>query len=120
MNPCCRCRPCRMSPAFEFSSDGTSLDPLEVMFVKVKSYMLESELTFSKKAAKIHQWQQQVGGGLLLVGDDSGEWPWIHACGRYGSTDRCQHRLHRWLLHGMSWRPHKADSTPLWAVCPMT
>jgi hypothetical protein len=52
-----------VSPAFEFSSDGTSLDPLEVMFVKVKSYMLDSELTFSKKAAKYQQWQQQVGAG---------------------------------------------------------
>lgn len=33
------------------------------MFVKVKSYMLDSELTFSKKAAKYQQWQQQVGAG---------------------------------------------------------
>lgn len=49
-----------MSPAFEFSCDGTSLDPLEVMFVKLKSYMLENEMTFSKKAVKYTQWQQQV------------------------------------------------------------
>jgi hypothetical protein len=30
------------------------------MFVKVKSHMLTNELTFSKKAAKYQQWQQQV------------------------------------------------------------
>lgn len=61
------CCVCRMSPAFEFSCDGTSLDPLEVMFVKVKSYMLDSEMTFSKKAAKYQQWQQQVRVDMQTV-----------------------------------------------------
>jgi hypothetical protein len=30
------------------------------MFVKVKSYMLASEVSFSKKARKYEAWQQQV------------------------------------------------------------
>jgi hypothetical protein len=30
------------------------------MFVKVKSYMLTSEVSFSKKARKYEAWQQQV------------------------------------------------------------
>jgi len=51
-----------MTPAFEYSCDGTSLDPLEVMFVKVKSYMLDNEISYSKKAVKYQQWQQQVRG----------------------------------------------------------
>jgi hypothetical protein len=51
---------CRLSPTFEFGCDGASLGPLEVMFVKVKSHMLANEFTFSKKAAKYQQWQQQV------------------------------------------------------------
>lgn len=48
------------TPAFEYSCDGTSLDPLEVMFIKVKSYMLGNEISYSKKAVKYEEWQQQV------------------------------------------------------------
>eukprot|EP00879_Flechtneria_rotunda_P012042 GHRR01012577.1.p1 GENE.GHRR01012577.1~~GHRR01012577.1.p1 ORF type:complete len:347 (+),score=93.53 GHRR01012577.1:547-1587(+) len=50
----------KLTPATEFSCDGTSLDPLEVMFVKVKSYMITSEISFSKKALKYQHWQQQA------------------------------------------------------------
>lgn len=60
-SPCTAVCGCRLSPTFEFGCDGASLDPLEVMFVKVKSHMLANEFTFSKKAAKYQQWQQQVG-----------------------------------------------------------
>jgi hypothetical protein len=77
--PCCL----RMSPAFEFSCDGTSLDPLEVMFVKVKSYMLDTEFTFSKKAAKYQQWQQQVR--RCPVRSWHG-WACTRACGRTHGT----------------------------------
>lgn len=48
----------------EHSCDGTSLDPLEIMFVKVKSYMATSEISFTKKALKYQHWQQQVGVGF--------------------------------------------------------
>lgn len=51
---------CRKTPTGEYSCDGTSVDPLEVMFVKVKSYMAISEVSFTKKALKYQQWQQQV------------------------------------------------------------
>ncbi|WIA10790.1 hypothetical protein OEZ85_010958 [Tetradesmus obliquus] len=49
----------RLTPTGEYGCDGTSLDPLEVMFAKVKSYMLAAEVSFSKKAAKYEAWQQQ-------------------------------------------------------------
>ena len=49
----------RLTATSEFTMDGVSVDPLEVMFVKVKSYMLTSEWSFSKKAAKYQEWQQQ-------------------------------------------------------------
>jgi len=50
----------RLTPTSEYGSDGVSVDPLEVMFVKVKSYMITSEISFSKKALKYQHWQQQV------------------------------------------------------------
>lgn len=49
-----------MTPNGEWSCDGVSLDPLEVMFVKVKSYMLTSAWSFSKKAVKYQAWQNEV------------------------------------------------------------
>lgn len=58
--PCQR----RLTATSEFGLDGVSVDPLEVMFVKVKSYMLTSEWSFSKKAVKYQQWHKdQVGAG---------------------------------------------------------
>lgn len=49
-----------MTPTSEYGCDGVSVDPLEVMFVKLKSYMITSEISFSKKALKYQHWQQQV------------------------------------------------------------
>ncbi|KAF8068311.1 UVR8 [Scenedesmus sp. PABB004] len=49
----------RLTPTSEYSCDGTSLDPLEVLFVKVKSYMLASDISFSKKATRYQAWQAQ-------------------------------------------------------------
>ncbi|KIY96554.1 hypothetical protein MNEG_11409, partial [Monoraphidium neglectum] len=49
----------RLTATSEHSLDGVSVDPLEVMFVKVKSYMLSSEWSFSKKAVKYQRWQEQ-------------------------------------------------------------
>jgi hypothetical protein len=49
-----------MTPTFEFSNDGLSVDPLEVMFVKVKGAMLANRITYSSKAAKLESWQEQV------------------------------------------------------------
>eukprot|EP00878_Enallax_costatus_P024831 GHUV01026523.1.p1 GENE.GHUV01026523.1~~GHUV01026523.1.p1 ORF type:complete len:299 (+),score=79.13 GHUV01026523.1:220-1116(+) len=49
----------KLTPTSEYSNDGTSLDPNEVMFVKVKSYMATSEISFTKKALKYQYWQQQ-------------------------------------------------------------
>ena len=61
-----------MTPAFEYSCDGLSLDPLEVMFVKVKSYMLGNDISYSKKAVKIQEWQQQVSWGGANSGGGGG------------------------------------------------
>lgn len=58
--PCSSACICRLTPTSEYSCDGSSLDPVEVMFVKVKSYMVSSEISFSKKALKYEHWQQQV------------------------------------------------------------
>lgn len=71
----CACR--RLTPTGEYGCDGTSLDPLEVMFAKVKSYMLAAEVSFSKKAAKYEAWQQQVrhGGGWYA---GAGSWGVCH------------------------------------------
>eukprot|EP00775_Hariotina_reticulata_P012780 gene12780-12909_t len=49
----------KLTPTSEFGCDGVSVDPLEVMFVKLKSYMITSEISFSKKALKYQHWQQQ-------------------------------------------------------------
>jgi hypothetical protein len=49
-----------LTPTSEYGCDGVSVDPLEVMFVKLKSYMITSEISFSKKALKYQHWQQQV------------------------------------------------------------
>lgn len=63
---------CRLTATSEFSMDGVSVDPLEVMFVKVKSYMLTSEWSFSKKAAKYQEWQRQQVRTRGLGGPGSG------------------------------------------------
>ncbi|KAK9810073.1 hypothetical protein WJX72_004380 [[Myrmecia] bisecta] len=44
------------SPYAEHHYDGLSMDPLEVVFVKVKSYLLDLKWTGSTKAAKYDRW----------------------------------------------------------------
>ena len=46
----------RLSPLGEHFNDGLTLDPLEVMFVKVKSYTLMNGVTSAQKAVKYQQW----------------------------------------------------------------
>jgi hypothetical protein len=44
--------------------DGISLDPLEVMFVKVKSFLLECRVPFAVQATRYQQWSQLVRSPL--------------------------------------------------------
>ncbi|GAX76065.1 hypothetical protein CEUSTIGMA_g3508.t1 [Chlamydomonas eustigma] len=46
----------RLSPQGEYFYDGITLDPLEVMFVKVKSYTLQNGVSSANKAVKYQQW----------------------------------------------------------------
>ncbi|MEW5312893.1 MAG: hypothetical protein WDW38_004491 [Sanguina aurantia] len=48
----------RYSPQGENYYDGITLDPMEVMFVKVKSFTLQNEISFARKAQKYEAWQQ--------------------------------------------------------------
>ncbi len=49
-----------MSPTSEFSSDGLSLDPLEVMFIKVKRHMLLAHGSPASRGAAYEAWQRQA------------------------------------------------------------
>lgn len=73
-----------MTPTFEFSDDGTSVDPLEVMFVKVKGPMLANEITYSKKATKYQLWQEQVRSQA-----GQAEWVWCGVVWRAGVLEPC-------------------------------
>jgi hypothetical protein len=55
---------CRYGPTGEYYNDGISLDPLEVMFVKVKSHMLDNHVSVSKKAVRYEQWQREQVRGV--------------------------------------------------------
>ncbi len=56
--PCLRTRMLRRSgPQSDLLYDGISLDPHEVMFVKVKEVLLERNSTTALKAAKLDTWQ---------------------------------------------------------------
>jgi len=46
----------RLSPIGEHFYDGITLDPLEIMFVKVKSYTLMNGVSSANKAVKYQQW----------------------------------------------------------------
>ncbi|GFR43780.1 hypothetical protein Agub_g4894 [Astrephomene gubernaculifera] len=48
----------RYSPQSELTYDGISLDPLEVMFVKVKQLLLQRNVTYALKAARYDTWQE--------------------------------------------------------------
>ncbi len=50
---------CRFSPQGENYVDGITLDPLEVMFVKVKSFTLMNGISSSLKAVKYEKWQSR-------------------------------------------------------------
>lgn len=53
----------RHSPHGENAYDGISLDPLEVMFIKVRSYTVDADLSSARKALKYADWLQ-VGGWM--------------------------------------------------------
>lgn len=47
---------CRSSPQSDLTYDGVTLDPLEVMFVKVKDFLLQRNVTYALKAAQYDSW----------------------------------------------------------------
>lgn len=49
---------CRQNPYADFAYDGVMINPLEVLFVKVKSYQLESDWITSKMAQTYERWQR--------------------------------------------------------------
>ena len=62
------------SPYAENHYDGLSIEPLEAVFVKVKSYLLDLQWTGPSKAVKFDQWQTardngQINDGLLSTND---------------------------------------------------
>ena len=47
----------RTNPTSEFSYDGIQITPLEVLFVKVKSFQLESEWVSTQLAVTYDRWR---------------------------------------------------------------
>ena len=56
----------RENPYKENSFDGVSLNPLEVIFVKVKGYLLELEWTTPTLADAVDRWMHHQVCALLL------------------------------------------------------
>lgn len=46
----------RLNPYAEFSYDGAALNPLEVLFIKVKSFTLDGEWAAPKQAVQYARW----------------------------------------------------------------
>ncbi|KAK9918451.1 hypothetical protein WJX75_004177 [Coccomyxa subellipsoidea] len=51
----------RQNPYDDFAYDGLMINPLEVLFVKMKSYQLESDWITSKMVATYERWQRNQG-----------------------------------------------------------
>ncbi|KAK9841148.1 hypothetical protein WJX74_000759 [Apatococcus lobatus] len=65
----------RFSPYAEHHYDGLSLDPLEVVFVKVKSYLLDLQWQAPMRAVKFDSWMTAKKAGLLQGAEiSSNEW----------------------------------------------
>ena len=48
----------RQNPYDDFAYDGVMINPLEVLFVKMKSYHLESDWISSRMAETYERWQR--------------------------------------------------------------
>lgn len=62
------------SPYAENHYDGLSIEPLEAVFVKVKSYLLDLQWTGPSKAVKFDQWQTAQDAGSISDVVSSNEW----------------------------------------------
>ena len=51
---------CRLNPYAEFAYDGLALNPLEVLFVKVKAFQLQTDWTSAMMATTYDRWSSQV------------------------------------------------------------
>ena len=47
---------CRLNPYAEYAYDGLALNPLEVMFVKVKGFQLQAEWASAQLASTYQRW----------------------------------------------------------------
>ena len=50
----------RLNPYAEFAYDGLMLNPLEVLFVKVKDFQMQTDWTSALMAATYDRWQSEV------------------------------------------------------------
>ncbi|GLC37809.1 hypothetical protein PLESTM_000650400 [Pleodorina starrii] len=57
----------RSTPQSELTYDGITLDPLEVMFVKVKEFLLQRNVSYALKAAQYDTWLEQGPSNLSTV-----------------------------------------------------
>ncbi|PNH12741.1 LIM domain and RING finger protein [Tetrabaena socialis] len=57
----------RSSPQSELTYDGVSLDPHEVMFVKVKEALLQRNISYALKAARYDVWQERGPSDMAVV-----------------------------------------------------
>ena len=47
---------CRLNPYAEYAYDGLALNPLEVMFVKVKGFQLQADWASAQLASTYQRW----------------------------------------------------------------
>lgn len=57
----------KANPYGEHYYDGISLNPFEVLFVKVKEKVVQNEWSFAMEAIKYGQWMEQQANGVLEV-----------------------------------------------------
>ena len=61
---------CRLNPYAEYAYDGLALNPLEVMFIKVKGFQLQAEWASAQLASTYQRW----------LGSHVRSHPAVHAC----------------------------------------
>ena len=52
--------PCRLNPYAEFAYDGLLLNPLEVLFVKVKGFQVQNDWMSAMMATTYDRWLSEV------------------------------------------------------------
>ena len=85
----------RLNPYAEYAYDGIYLNPMEVLFVKVKGFTIDGDWTSPKMAATYDRWiSQQVSSGALLPTSPAPPDPAPAPCRRTARTDPTK-QMHR-------------------------